>query len=188
MAQTEVWLSKHLTEILPGISGPDELRKLNQVFPDRYPFLLQSTARGGDLGRFDILFALPGEHLALNRNSELSGRFGQQSLFLDALDNWWAEERVATQESELPYLGGWFLYLGYELAAEVEPSLQLHDDPLLPAAFAVRCPAAIIYDHLTHACTLAFEEGSASDVAQIHTDIAELGNAKTATESLSITV
>lgn len=188
MAQTEVWLSKHLTEILPGISGPDELRKLNQVFPDRYPFLLQSTARGGDLGRFDILFALPGEHLALNRNSELSGRFGQQSLFLDALDNWWAEERVATRESELPYLGGWFLYLGYELAAEVEPSLQLHDDPLLPAAFAVRCPAAIIYDHLTQTCTLAFEEGSASDVAQIHTDIAELGNAKTATESLSITV
>ena len=29
--------------------------------PSRYPFLLQSTASGGGLGRYDILFAFPGK-------------------------------------------------------------------------------------------------------------------------------
>ena len=27
--------------------------------------------------------------------------------------------------AEVPFAGGWFLYLGYELAAEIEPTLAL---------------------------------------------------------------
>ncbi|VAW84872.1 Para-aminobenzoate synthase, aminase component, partial [hydrothermal vent metagenome] len=51
---------------------------------------------------------------------------------------------------ELPFYGGWFLYLGYELASQVEPNLKL---PMagfakqLPIAYATRIPAAIIRDH-----------------------------------------
>lgn len=178
-----------MTEFLPGISAPDELRQLNQTFPDRYPFLLQSTAHGGQLGRFDILFAYPGESLWLNRIDDLGGHFAdEQSSFLQALDAWWADERVAAGNSDLPFLGGWFLYLGYELAAEVEPSLQLHDDAFLPAAFAVRCPAAIIYDHRARKCALVCEDGSELDVAQIHADIRGLDNDRTITEPVVIAV
>jgi len=146
-----------LTEVLPGNLGPDELRRLNQTFPLRYPFLLQSTARGGELGRFDILFAFPEDSLALD-GKRLSGRCAESKIrFLDALDAWWKQEHTTVPATHLPFHGGWFLYLGYELAAEVEPSLTLHDDPLLPTAFAVRCPAAIIFDHQTQECTFVCE-------------------------------
>lgn len=49
---------------------------------------------------------------------------------------------------ELPFVGGWFLYLGYELAAEIEAKLKLpaHESEF-PVAFARYCPGAIILDH-----------------------------------------
>jgi len=139
--------------------------------------LLQSTARRGELGRFDILFALPGEQLVLERKGELRGRHEDDPVpFLGALDRWWAEERVAAGDSHLPFLGGWFVYLGYELAAEIEPSLSLHDDPLLPTAFAVRCRAAIIYDHVMRTASLTCETETAFNTTQIQADIGRLDN------------
>ncbi len=178
-----------MTEVLSGISGPDELRKLNQAFPDRYPFLLQSTARGGELGRFDILFAMPGEYLSLDRIGELSGRAtGEQTRFLSALDTWWAEEPVIAGNGELPFAGGWFLYLGYELAAEVEPGLRLRGDALLPTAFAVRCPAAIIYDHRIKSCMLVSENPGELGAAEIYADVARRVNEDTAPASCAIGV
>ena len=178
-----------MTEVLSGISGPGELRRLNQQFPDRYPYLLQSTAHDGGLGRFDILFAYPGESLVLEQLCELAGPHAEnQTQFLSALDSWWAEERVVARESDLPFLGGWFLYLGYELAAEIEPSLQLHDDSQLPTAFAVRCPAAIIYDHTHQECSLVFEDESAINAAQIRRDVAQLGSKRSKLEARTITV
>lgn len=178
-----------MTEVLFGISGPDELRRLNQQFPDRYPYLLQSTAQDGELGRFDILFAFPGEFLVLEQLGELSGHHTEnQTHFLDALDSWWTKERVAASKSDLPFHGGWFLYLGYELAAEIEPSLHLHDDPVLPTAFAVRCPAAIIYDHASRKCSLVCEDESELNAAQIQIDVAQLGRKQPELESRAIAV
>jgi anthranilate synthase component 1 len=162
-----------LTKTLPGRIGPDALRKLNQAHPARYAFLLQSTARGGDLGRYDILFALPVDSLELSRSGLTGHGAERHTRFLDALDEWWADERIPHLENSPPFAGGWFLYLGYELAAEVEPSLHLHEDPLLPTAFAVRCPAAIIYDHQNDAATLVFEDDSV-DIEQLQSDIDEL--------------
>jgi anthranilate synthase component 1 len=160
---------------MPDSLGPDELRRLNQTYPSRYPFLLQSTARGGELGRFDILFAFPGDALVLERGGELSGPYAQdQTRFLQALDNWWREDRTAGSDGHLPFQGGWFLYLGYELAAEIEPTLSLHDDPLLPTAFAVRCPAAIIFDHQTTDCTFICEGDAALVKRQILADVDQL--------------
>ena len=72
-----------------------------------------------------FLFAYPGDTLALE---------AQEFDFLDALDNAWQRERVTTANCELPFHGGWFVYLGYELAAQIEPSLQLGNDRLLPTA------------------------------------------------------
>ena len=178
-----------MTEVLFGISGPAELRRLNQLFPDRYPYLLQSTAHDDGLGRFDILFAFPGESLVLEQICELYGPHAEnRTKFLSALDAWWEEERVVARESTLPFLGGWFLYLGYELAAEIEPSLQLHNDPQLPTAFAVRCPVAIIYDHVGQQCSLVCEDKSAQHAAQIHRDIAQLSSNQPKIKSRTITV
>jgi len=171
-----------LTEVLPGNLGPDELRRLNQIHPSRYPFLLQSTAQGGELGRFDILFAFPGKSLVLSENGDLSGQgASMQSQFLKALDNWWSEEKTAAVGSHLPFQGGWFLYLAYELAAEVETKLSLHSDQLLPTAFAVRCPAAIIFDHLSQESVFVCESDTVQFREQMSADIEHLSvAAKTA--------
>lgn len=164
-----------MTETLPGITGPDELRRLNQTYPSRYPFLLQSTARGGELGRFDILFAFPGDSVTLDAGRQLTGRCGsQQSGFLAALDEWWADERTLSADDDLPFRGGWFLYLGYELAAEIEPRLRLGADPVLPVAFAVRCPVAVIFDHETGACHLVCEDISTHAKEQLEADVVAL--------------
>ncbi len=125
-----------------------DLRALQRMCPARYPFLLQSTSAQTHLGRYDILFAFPREELVLERSGQLGGHCAEDaSQFLQALDDWWREERQPRSRSRLPFQGGWFLYLGYELAAEVEPTLDLEPDEALPVAFAVRCPAALVHDH-----------------------------------------
>ena len=52
----------------------------------------------------------------------------------------------AGEPASLPFSGGWLLYLGYELADEIEPRLRLPPsaDPLV--ALAIRAPAAWIRD------------------------------------------
>jgi len=164
-----------LTEVLNEVSGPDELRQLNQAFPSRYPFLLQSTTRGGHIGRFDILFAFPDDSLVLQQAGSLSGNVrSNETQFLQALDRWWSEERLDTADSPLPFHGGWFLYLGYELAQEIEPGLNLYDDTILPTAFAVRCPVALIFDHEKNLCSLVCEEHDPIVYAQLTADIADI--------------
>ena len=161
--------------MLAGIQDPDELRRLNQAYPHRYPFLLQSTARGGDLGQFDILFCCPGEALVLDSDGALSGPNAEHhSGFLAALDSWWKLERLTSSDNTLPFSGGWFVYLGYELAGEIEPRLQLKQDSLLPKAFAVRCPAAIVFDHKNNKCQFVSERNSSSLLEQLSADIEDL--------------
>ena len=119
------------------LAHPVDLRALHRVAPERFPFLLQSTASGPVLGRYDILFAFPGEALEMDASGGLKGPAGSSASFLGALDDWWRNEYCPLDESDLPFKGGWFVYLGYELAAEIEPVLDLHADDLLPTAFAV---------------------------------------------------
>jgi anthranilate synthase component 1 len=168
-----------LTELIREIASPADLRKLHRELPSRYPFLLQSTATGGHLGRFDILFAFPGETLVAD---------GQRS-FLDELDARWRNERTVARETELPFTGGWFLYLGYELAAEIESGLRLAPDPVLPAAFAVRCRIALVYDHKESCCYLVSEEEHDPDRVRIRADAADLtgDSADTSPELRTIT-
>ena len=150
------------------LGSDTDLLALHELNPERYPFLLQSTATGGKLGRYDILFAWPGERLVLDATGSLdtpeSAAEGER--FLDALDDWWSGLVVNTAPSPDSFAGGWFLYLGYELAAEVEPSLELERDPILPTAFAVRCPAAVIHDHVNGSIHLVVENDASVDIEQ----------------------
>ncbi|MCP5093904.1 MAG: aminodeoxychorismate synthase component I [Gammaproteobacteria bacterium] len=164
-----------MTDRFAGIANPVDLQKLHREHPSRYPFLLQSTATRGSLGRFDILFAFPGETLELGPTGVLSGRAARPGAsFLDALDDWWSEERVPDANSALPFLGGWFLFLGYELAGQIEPALQLQHDDTLPTAFAVRCKTALVFDHEESECYLVCETGGCEEEAQLRRDVAAL--------------
>lgn len=121
-----------------GLEGEHDLLALHRLHPERYPHLLESVAHGAH-GRYDILFAFPGRRLQLNDPREPD--------FLAALDREWHRERGARPlQPALPFRGGWFLYLGYELAAQVEPRLRLAARGRLPLAYAVRIPAAVIRD------------------------------------------
>ena len=154
------------------LSQTVDVHALHRYAPDRYPFLLQSSATTGSLGRFDILFACPGEALVLGKPEDLTGPGSDgESRFLHALDAWWQTERIASTVSELPFTGGWFLYLGYELAGEVEPALQIRDDPVLPTALAVRCKAAVIHDHQSGRSHFVSEDPGSSETEQVEADI-----------------
>ncbi len=164
-----------MTESLGQLAGPDELRLLHREYPDRYPFLLQSTSNGGVLGRFDILFAQPGASLWLDSEHRLHGDgLADPSMsFLDGLDAWWSRERLANP-CRLPFHGGWFLFLGYELAGSIEPGLALHPDPLLPAAFAVRCSAALILEHDSGEVHYVEENLGTGELRQVREDLSSL--------------
>ena len=155
-----------------ALAQPVDLLGLHRLSPQRYPFLLQSTVTRPPLGRYDILFAFPGESLELAENGRLRGAHGAgASGFLAALDDWWRSEQWHGEGPQLPFRGGWFVYLGYELAAEIEPVLDLPADKVLPAAFAVRCPAAIVHDHVDRTTWLVAENGAAIDPDQVISDI-----------------
>lgn len=158
------------------VVGPDDLRLLHRNHPSRYPFLLQSTTRVGDIGRFDILFAFPGESLELSADGRLRGPHSQgaDNSFLNTLDAWWRSERIASTTDELPFQGGWFIYLGYELAGSIEPGLHLRTDPVLPVAIAVRCRTALIFDHRDQTCYLVCETAERANLDQLREDVSAL--------------
>ncbi|MDR3415829.1 MAG: aminodeoxychorismate synthase component I [Nevskia sp.] len=136
---------------------PLDLFALHRREPQRYPFLLESVARHPQAGRYDILFAFPQQALEAGRDGlDAAG-------FFDALDDAAASARCRA-EAGLPFCGGWFLLLGYEAAAGVEPRLRLPPSPhRLPSALAVRCTAAVIVDRLAGTSRLVAE----SDVAEL---------------------
>ena len=144
------------------VAGEPDFAALHAWDPERYPFLLQSTARSDDLGRFEILFACPGEPL----------QAGNDGAFLDALDDAFLDE-YATLDSPLPFTGGWFLYLGYELAGEIERGLDLQQDTLLPRAFAVRCRAALTRDLDKGTVVLVAETDSGIDPHKIAAEVTD---------------
>lgn len=153
------------------ISASRDLLEIHAAFPDRFPFLLQSVAQGTDNARFDILFFVTDEQLCLDSGGELSGSHVVDTTdndFLRALDQWFVANQQSSMNSHsLPFTGGWFLYLGYELAGQVEPSLNLNTDTFLPTAFAVRSPAAIIYDHQKNSLFIVSENKDLLDEVEV---------------------
>jgi anthranilate synthase component 1 len=116
------------------------------------------------LGRHDILFAFPDGVLE-------SGCGTPAGAFLNELDDWWRREYRTPVNGTLPFTGGWFVFLGYEMAREIEPSLDLPADTTLPAAFAVRCPAAVIFDHANDQAYWVVERGARIDHARFIEDL-----------------
>ena len=138
-----------------GYIATDELLALHHAFPERYPYLLESSASSLEGNNQDVLLAFPQSQLnlvaqhGLSTPPELSGTATDD--FLVALDQWWQQQRIAEIQQPHKFSGGWFLYLSYELAGQIEPKLQsqLHPEHNQLIAQAVRVPAAIIRDSNT---------------------------------------
>ena len=156
------------------LPGRRDLLAPAAAWPGRYPCLLESAVRGTRQSRYDILFAFPRERLELLADGRLQDGAGRllQGGFLAALDAAWkaAPDADATDD-ELPFHGGWVLFLAYELAAEIEPCLRLDRQAALPQALALRCPAAVIVDHLRDCTILLAEQGSEALLDQLQADL-----------------
>jgi anthranilate synthase component 1 len=157
------------------LGGRRDLLAPAAAFPARYPCLVESVVRGTAQSRYDILFAFPREALTLSADGVVRDGAGQvvAGAFLDALDTAWKAERVAhAEDDQLPFHGGWVLMLAYELAGDIEPRLRLRPPVVLPVALAVRCPAAVIVDHLCDCTFLIAEADDGSLLDQLEADLA----------------
>lgn len=155
-------VSRHVRRL----PGRYDLAALASTFPAHYPCLLESVAHGTPTSRWDLLMAFPGQEIRLHADGRLmfDGEPTQASGFLAALDEAWQAERSVRVDDGLPFHGGWALFLGYELAAEIEPSLRLPAcRDATPVAMALRCPAAIAYDHQAD-CTWLLTEPERADL------------------------
>lgn len=146
-------------ELAPGT----DLLRLQSADPARFPLLLESVAGGNALSRWDLLLLGDGDGLRLEsdgRVRRLDGRDAGED-FLAALDaDWRAASLPPPVDPALPFRGGWALFLAYELAAQVEPTLQLPDAPgPLPVALALRAPAAVLRDRSSGRCLAVAEPG-----------------------------
>jgi anthranilate synthase component 1 len=142
------------------LNGPVDLLRLQRHRPSRYALLLQSVAGGNAQSRWDMLLIANGEGLALTHGEtrDLNGQ-AIDLPFLDALDARFAACR-SDHRHDVPFSGGWAVYLGYELAGQVEPTLRLpaFNGPL-PDALALRCPAALLHDRQSNAFIAVAEHG-----------------------------
>ncbi len=148
-----------------GATDPDALLRLHERHPGRYPVLLESVGGGLELGRHDLLFALPGDLLLQHADGRIEGPAAAagHTRFLAALDACWRAERSPANQKQAggsPFAGGWFLYLGYELAGEIEPTLRLPESRL-PRAVAWRMRGCVVRDRQTGELTLHAEQGCA---------------------------
>jgi anthranilate synthase component 1 len=151
---------------------------VHRLDPRRYPLLLESSATSSAQGRWDILLAASGESLRLDADGVT--RDGDDVScdgdFLSALDRRWQARTIAHGDPKWPFRGGWALYLGYGLAAQVEPVLALaRERPGWPVATALRCPAALLRDHRTGACVAIAEAGHVELLDRLVADCAAAG-------------
>ncbi len=125
-----------------------DLEALRAAAPERFPCLLSSSARGGHDARHDLLLASNGEALVLHADGrlELPAGLADHGGFLATLRAWQRQQHRSV-DPELPFAGGWCLYLGYEFGGQIEPILQLPPaTDGLPLAIALRTPAALRRD------------------------------------------
>ena len=159
-----------ITRPLPQPAGLLDLHRLD---PARYPVLLESVAHGTAQGRWDLLLVSAGVELELGPDGIARDGRGKplDGPFLHLLDARWHALRLPREEPRWPFRGGWALLLGYELAMQVEPVLQLPPAPgSLPVAIALRCPAAVLRDRAPGECVVVAEPGHDALLGQVIDD------------------
>lgn len=145
------------------LAAPAPLLAVHRAFPDRWPYLLASSASAGRLGRWSLLLRRSGETPLVSE--PISGPGGADG-FLDQLAERQKSAPKDAGDARFPFCGGWFVYLGYELSAEIEPALDLPPaGDGLPVALADRCRGAMLHDHLEDRYWLIAEDDAELDRA-----------------------
>lgn len=144
-----------------------DLLSLYQLNPKRYPFLLERSSPSHH-SRYSLLFAFPEKKLQIEFNSDKN--------FTELFDDWFNAERIPDLEkNDFPFTGGWFVYLGYELAAQIEPVLDLNPDIFnLPIAIATRVKTVIIIDHHKNECWFVSERKNQLELKQVQQDLEKI--------------
>jgi anthranilate synthase component 1 len=176
--------------------APQALLNLSARWPARYPVLLDSAAEGA-LSNMSLLAALPRGCLWLDSRGGVhtSGNLPplEADAFLPALDAHWrsAAAGAPMRPQSLPFGGGWFVYLGYELGLEIEPSLR----PFWPAASfgdarpvaaALRIPAAVMLDSEGKGLLICEPSVTVDERRQIRADVEQASMQQPATSADSV--
>ena len=147
------------------LSTLPDLLAVHRYKPDDYPYLLASNTSGAVNTRFSILMAYP-ESTQVQWPGDADCLQGITTQFP-------VNDDANIEFPELPFVGGWFVFLSYEYASVVEPSVPFFaEKSTLPLAFISRIPAALIIDHEHNRCTIVATAGRRELIAQIVDDIA----------------
>lgn len=147
------------------------LHRLAEAEPLQCPALLESSAGAAARSRYDILLADPAEAFTPEQ-------VGSRARFFAALDE--CARAACAPTTDLPFIGGWLLYLGYEMATGVEPGLTLPvADDGLPAALALRCHSAIIHDRRHATLDIVSDEADVDRVVRLLGLLRSVGGAST---------
>jgi anthranilate synthase component 1 len=149
------------------IASDFDLLDCHAANPQRYPFLLESNDASHSANAFDILFGFPGEKIESSniKNNQFFAKF----------DHAFEREKVASKADKLPFTGGWFVFLSYELIGVIEEKLSdLQVDKSLPVVSAVRIPLAIIRSHQDNRCWIVCEKGHDALIKQVLVDLESL--------------
>lgn len=154
-------------------SRPD-LLALAQHNPKRYPALFQSLGQEQAPipepvhAQWDLLGVANGEQIVANGKS--GGSFFSE---LESRSSKTTQFSESAFENAPPFIGGWVVYLGYELSDEIEPRLKLPATHFeFPRAFALRTPGVIAINRHTGIALLVFELGFDALLNDVNLDLA----------------
>ena len=138
-----------------------DLSILNAYKKHSYPFLLENSANTNKISNYNILFTHPKEEISLNDIDDYD--------FLKILDN---NLKFSNINKEMPFVGGYFVYLSYEFVAQIEDKLKniIKNYPR-PIAYAVRIKSAIVIDNKTKNTFIISEDNDNDLVREILLDI-----------------
>lgn len=145
--------------------------------PARHPALLESVAENPRTGSLDLLPVASGQSLVLAADGVVRDQDGRVlgRDFAAALDAAFAAAGPPpARPADLPFAGGWLLYLGYEAVAQFEPGLRLpaFAGADLPVALALRTPAAWLRQRPGGPALLVAEPGHEDLARRLATDLA----------------
>jgi anthranilate synthase component 1 len=119
-----------------------------------------------------MLFVRGGDRIIAWPDGRIEGGTAGQG-FLESLQTAYSVSSSQSDgsDADLPFSGGWFLFLSYELAGEIEPRLRLPDfEPEFPLAYADYCPGAVIIDHLRNKTLIVAESDELLAEIQVSVD------------------
>ncbi len=146
----------YIFEELPGdletpISALLKLRQLNPIF------LLESSARVEELGRYSFLGLYPWLKIISNRKLTTIITGDQEEEFATSNPIPLIEEKLSQfySDTDLPYLGGPTGYFSYDFIRYIEELPDTKPDPFnLPYIYLQAPSVFLIFDHLFHKLTI----------------------------------